>query len=232
MGKIKLNFAVSANIQLSVALFSRAYIAMHFIQNIPARCSYTQSLRSPRWISMKTHGVNRRLYTRRFKRRSRADRTTQAGPVPSACRLRSLLIRHSFLMTANKFSRAIFLAVIDSHLPAIRPEGFSRPRLTTKAAARLFDFRARMVLDLGEPPEEGSSIRGHSWKGLAKGIAVEWSKTSMILLFVMFHPNLRCKELYLQLLIKKQSVFIKILKFNLSLILNIHLAEKKITRED
>ncbi|KYN38555.1 hypothetical protein ALC56_07038 [Trachymyrmex septentrionalis] len=52
---------------------------------------------------MKTHGANVGP-TRRSKCPSRANRSSR----PSACRLRPLLIRHSFLTTANKFGLSIF----------------------------------------------------------------------------------------------------------------------------
>lgn len=73
------------------------------LYKIYPRVVVTQLFRSPRWISMKTHGANAGP-TRRSKCPSHANRSSR----PSACRLRPLLIRHSFLTTANKFGLSIF----------------------------------------------------------------------------------------------------------------------------
>lgn len=80
----------------------------------------------------------------RFKRRSRANRSIR----PSACCLRSLLIRHSFLTTANKFCLSIF--------PLTRASQLSQGRgAFTRASPNDSGNRdcltsARMHLDLAE----------------------------------------------------------------------------------
>ncbi|TGZ56023.1 hypothetical protein DBV15_04761 [Temnothorax longispinosus] len=87
---------MSANIQLSVALFSccipfsRAY-------------SYTVVPFSPMNFNENPRGERRplRVVPNAAVALNRSSR-------PSACRLRPLLIRHSFLMTANKFGLSIF----------------------------------------------------------------------------------------------------------------------------
>lgn len=126
---------MATNIQLSGTPFSRISLSRVYLRALykiypRAFSSYTVvSLPSlphsspPRWISMKTHGARgRRSYASLQTPQSLVDRTSR----PSAFRLRSLLIRHSFLTTANKFCLSIFLPAIDSHL-AIRPGAHGSP---------------------------------------------------------------------------------------------------------
>lgn len=176
---------MSANIQLSVASFSccipfsRAYSCA--LYKIYPRVVVTQLFRSPRWISMKTHGANAGP-TRRFKRRSRANRSSR----PSACRLRPLLIRHSFLTTANKFGLSIFPPPLNR---ASQLGGGHTSPLTTEATVTIRLPLARIWI-LEDP-----TIRSSQLEGIHEGEtsnSIERSSdgwTSMTLLFGMRYVN-------------------------------------------
>lgn len=105
---------------------------------------------------MKTHGENVGP-TRRSKRCSRGNRNSR----PSACRLRPLLIRHSFLTTANKFGLSIFPLNRASQLGG----GHTSP--LTAEATDDYSTSSRAHLDLGGSRNSQFSIRGHSRTRLA-----------------------------------------------------------------
>lgn len=190
-GRVIWSPRVSANIQLSVALFppspctplahsrfrTRIYSRALYIKYIPrAHCSHTVVSFSPMNFNENPRGTGGSGVGRSGVLRvaSNAAVVLTARVRPSARRLRPLLIRHSFLTTANKF----WSSFPPSHL--IPRPGFSRfsrrhwtygwthnygpgarEPANDRKGDRDYPTSARMHWDLGVPPQLGGIHEGY-----------------------------------------------------------------------